>query len=395
MLTLQKRLHLSFVVALALVLITGATSIYYLQKFDEQVHETLITDIELAESSEALRNSMRGLRSAYQAYMAQADSVSAHDNMLKQFDVFMADLQQSRSISVIKDNISIHEEIIKEANDLRAKMDDLIEQPDERAAFGTAAGEFFSKVKEQLDTVQKHRREEMVTHRSNIDRLFSRARQNQILIIIVMLIGGAFLAFFMPRRTVWPFRRILWALHEAWECNLSVRLPVQGADELADLSREFNQMMAQLEELDGMKVKRIAFERRRFEVLANSLNMGVILVTVEGKILFVNAPAFRVFNVTSSQVINKELESAPFPKPIIEMLLKGLSTKKRVEDHQWEGTFKTTSGKEVTRTVSIDLMPVRTHAGDLVNLLMFIEERGTPREDRLFQREVRTTKESL
>ena len=146
-------------------------------------------------------------------------------------------------------------------------------------------------------------------------------------------------------------------------------------------------MMAQLEELDEMKVKRIAFERRRFEVLANSLDMGVILVSIEGKIIFINAPAFRVFDVTSTQVINKDLETAPLPAAIIAMLKEGLAAKQRVEDRMWEGAFKTSAGKEVTRSISVDMMPVRTHAGDLVNLLMFLEERDSPHGKRLFHRE--------
>ena len=64
MLNLQKRLHLSFALALALVFITGATAIYYIRQFDVEVHKTLVTDIELAESGEALRGALEKVTTA-------------------------------------------------------------------------------------------------------------------------------------------------------------------------------------------------------------------------------------------------------------------------------------------------------------------------------------------
>ncbi len=388
MLNLQKRLHLSFAIALALVLVTGATSLYYIRQFDRKVHDTLIKDIELAEAGGALNKSLQDVRAAYREYMKVPGDAAMYQVMSQSFENFMTGVQQSQAISQLERNIEIHEEIISDGNELRLVMKETMEKPDARPVFAGQARAFFDSAGKRLETIQDQRREEMASHRMTIDRLFDRAKQNQLLIIIVVLIGGAFLAFFMPRRAVWPFKRILQAFHEAWECNLRVRLPAKGEDELAELSRSFNQMMAQLEEFDEMKVKRIAFERRRFEVLANSLNMGVILVTVEGKVIFINAPAYRVFDVTSTQVVNKELEATPLPPRIIELFQEALTTKQKIEDRRWEAQLKGPSGKEEKHAVSIDILPVRTHAGDLVNLLMLIKESAVPVEERLFQREV-------
>jgi PAS domain-containing protein len=392
MLNLQKRLHISFAIALALVLITGVTSLYYIRQFDVQVHDTLIKDIELAESSEELRTALQGAKGAYLAYMESPGEVRIQEVMILRFDSLLSEVKQSMDISLVEQNVAIHGDILKDANSLKALMEATLEDPSNRGSLGSEADDFFSKTKARLDTIQKHRREEMIGHRSAIDRLFARAQQNQILIIVVVVVGGLFLAFFMPRRAVWPFRRILRAFHEVWECKLSVRLPVRGGDELAELSEGFNRMMAQLEELDEMKVKRIAFERRRFEVMANSLDMGVIMASVEGKILFVNTPAFRAFNIRSRQVINKGVEEAALPDWVKAFFQEALLMKRRVETREWEGRLKTPEGKEVTRKLYVDMMPVRTHAGDLVNILMFLEVRGTPREKRVFQREVHTAK---
>jgi len=289
MINLQKRLHLSFVVALGLVLVTGITSIYYLHKFDAQVHATLIRDMDIIQSSASLEEPVRA---------------------------------------------------------------------------------------------------EMARNRLNIDRMFVSAQQNQMLIFVIVVVGGAFLAFFMPRRAVWPFKRVLRAFGEVLECHLNVRLPVHGGDELAELSRTFNLMMSQLEELDEMKVKRIAFERRRFELLANALDMGVVLASVEGKIIFMNAPAFRAFNVTSEQVINKDMDEAPLPASILDLLREGLDERARLEHRLTELTFEMENGKEETRKLHVDVIPVLTHAGELVNALMFIEEWDVARGERIFQHEV-------
>jgi PAS domain-containing protein len=394
MLNLQKRLHISFAIALALVLITGATSLYYIHQFDLKVHDTLIKDIELVQSGEALKAALIKAKSSYLTYIKSPSDSTAQEDMLDSFDKLMEEVELSNSKSVIEESAKIHKEILDDGKNLKAVMEAEVVKKGSEESFSEVVGGFFRKTNSRLETIQRYRREAMLGHGSIIDRLFARAQQNQILIIVVVVVGGLFLAFFMPRRAVWPFRRILRAFHEVWECKLSVRLPVRGGDELAELSQGFNRMMAQLEELDEMKVKRIAFERRRFEVMANSLDMGVILASVEGKILFVNTPAFRAFNIRSSQVINKGVEAAVLPDWVKAFFQEALLTKQRVEAREWEGQLKTSEGKEVTMKLYVDMMPVRTHAGDLVNILMFMEERGTPREKRVFQREVHTTKNS-
>jgi len=387
MLNLQKRLHMSFALALALVFITGATSIYYIRQFDVEVHKTLVTDIELAESGEALRSALEKATTDYETFVRRPGEIETYDAMVKSFKKLMSDVELSQSISLIPDNIALHEEIVKDGKNLVPLMDVVGGDPEKRPLFKKQGQEFYASASARLSTIFAHRREEMAGHRTKIDKLFGRAQQNQILIIFVVLIGGIFLAIFMPYRTVWPVRKLIDAFHEAWECNLSARLPAHGKDELADLARNFNRMMTQLEELDEMKVKRIAFERRRFEVLANALDIGVIMATVEGKVIFLNAPAYRVFNLTSTQIVNKDIEVASLPEDLKEMFREVISTKQRMEDLQWDYTFKDKDGEEVQRSTYVDILPVRTHAGELVNLLMLIRERNIPVDERLFKSE--------
>lgn len=394
MLNLQKRLHLSFALALALVLVTGATAIYYIRQFDVEVHKTLVADIELAESGEALRGALEKATTAFEIYKKRPNEFEMYDNMVKSFKVLMSDVEMSQSISLIPDNIALHEEIVKDGKNLVPLMDAVSSDPEKRALFRKHGDEFYTTASARLSTIFAHRREEMAGHRTNIDRLFGRAQQNQILIIFVVLIGGIFLAIFMPYRTVLPVRKMLDAFHEAWECNLSARLPAHGSDELADLARNFNRMMTQLEELDEMKVKRIAFERRRFEALANSLNIGIIMATIEGKIIFLNAPAYRVFNLTSTQVVNKDIEVVSLPRDIKKMFKEVMTSKQRMEDLMWDYTFKAADGGTVDRSMLVDILPVRTHAGELVNLLMLIKERDISIDKRIFQREAQAAKES-
>lgn len=388
MLNLQKRLHISFAAALALVMITGATALYYIRQFDQRVYATLIADIELAEYSGVLERMLQELTISSKAFFASPDDTTKRAALVEKFGGFIDGIQQAQALSRVEQNKAIHEEIIADGNRLRPLIDDIAAGVSLPSTSNAQIRAFVDRSTKRMETIQNQFQQEMDEHRTTIDRLFSSAQQNQILIIIVVLVGGVFLSFFMPRRAVWPFRRLLQAFHEAWECNLSVRLPARGSDELAELSRGFNHMMAQLEELDEMKVKRIAFERRRFEVLANALNMGVILLTIEGKIVFINSPVYRVLDVTSTQVLNRDLESAPLPEKIVEIFQEALSTKQRIEDRPWQGTFTAPSGQMEKHDVSIDVLPVRTHAGDLVNLLMLIRESDVPVEKRLFQREV-------
>lgn len=219
-----------------------------------------------------------------------------------------------------------------------------------------------------------------------IDMLIANTQRNLMLVYLMILGAGLILLLFFPHRATIPFKKLFLAFREAEEGNLSLRLPVEGNEEMRDFISAFNRLMGQLENLDDMRLKKIAFEQRRFEALANVLDAAVVVCNVEGQILFVNSQVYRVFDVTSKQVVGASLEQVPLPPPLVRLLLEAISSKERVEDMPWELIYQK-EDEDVRIPVVVDIHPVARHTGEVVNMLVILEERDKPRSERSFRRE--------
>ena len=218
--------------------------------------------------------------------------------------------------------------------------------------------------------------------------LISRSQRNLILVLIIIVTGGLLLTLIIPKRAIVSFRRLFMAFKEAEEGNLSVRFPVEGDEETKDFARAFNRLVGQLEGLDDKRVKKIAFEQRRFETLANLLDSAVLVCNVEGMIVFANNQLYRAFHVSSKQILNVALEQLPLPPALVRLISESISRKERVEDMPWELTY-TKDETDIRCSMVIDIHPVTRHTGEVVNMLIVLEERDKPRTERIFRREGR------
>ncbi len=252
--------------------------------------------------------------------------------------------------------------------------------------------ELGSQIKYNMDVVQsadlaesdaEFLRVEFYKQEAQMHYLLDRAQRNLILVLLLVAGGGLFLAFATPVRVVWPFKRLFAAFREAEGGNLSVRLPVRGEGEVAEVANSFNRLMTQLDELDEMKAKKIRFIHRRFETLANVIDAAVILINVEGAVIFLNAPAYRVFGLTSGQIAGKPFESLPLPADLKKLLEKIIDQKDRIEDHEW--SLQVEEDAKPLK-VTLDVFPITRHEGEVVNMLLVLEERKTSPDKRVFRR---------
>ena len=216
--------------------------------------------------------------------------------------------------------------------------------------------------------------------------LFEQAQRNLLLIFVIIIVSAIALIVIAPYRAVLPLRRFFLAFREAETGNLSVRLSADSDEKMDELASAFNALVGQMEELDDKRVKKIAFEQRKFETLSNLLDYAVFICNVEGQVLFVNSQVYRAFNLSSIQLVGVPLEEAALPKDLIRLISEAVTRKERVEDMPWELTYKKDE-TDIRCPLIVDIYPIATHAGEVVNMIIMLEERDKPRAERIFQRE--------
>ena len=89
--------------------------------------------------------------------------------------------------------------------------------------------------------------------------------------------------------------RLRTAVRHVSEGEFSQKIHITTADELGDLSFDFNRMIEQLHRYEAMNVESILLERRKAETVVRSIISPIILVDDEGEILLANSAARRLF----------------------------------------------------------------------------------------------------
>jgi len=218
----------------------------------------------------------------------------------------------------------------------------LIGQEIERAELTGIVNRFFTQ--RMSETAQKiitigekimaYANQRIAEHKSRITRLFTWSQRNIISAIIVLTALLVYLITRLPRSIVLPIKRINNALTRAEQGDLNIRVTVPVNDELGDLARQLNRAFAHLRDFDERKANYILELERRFRLLANNINEGVIVFDREPKIVYANPAAEPLLGIKSSESIGhniKDLPNLAVIKPRLEQILSGSSSHQECE----------------------------------------------------------------
>lgn len=129
---------------------------------------------------------------------------------------------------------------------------------------------------------------------------------------LLVLIGAVWVGFAAATKVVLPIGRLAKAAQQVRDGNLSARVWVSSEkDEVAELSRDFNEMTAQLlSQRNELVTAHQDSENRRvfIETVLSGVSAGVIDLDAKGKIGFANPSALALLGVTEADLRGKKLK---------------------------------------------------------------------------------------
>lgn len=132
--------------------------------------------------------------------------------------------------------------------------------------------------------------DEIAFKRSQNVSMLSRSRLALGVGLVIAGVGGLLAGFVVSGRISRRLKRLGWGVDEIRHGNLAHRVDVSGNDEVADLSRSFNEMAA---ELEGRTVE-LQREQNHIRSVHQGIADGIIVFDRVGRVLSVN-PAAEVF----------------------------------------------------------------------------------------------------
>ena len=128
----------------------------------------------------------------------------------------------------------------------------------------------------------------------------------QVMIVGVILIVGLTFAYNFPSVITDPINRITEGIQAISNKNYTHRIHIESKDEFASLAGAYNVMAERLEYFENSNLNKLMFEKSRAEAVINSLKDASIGIDKDGQILFANAEALQLLNMTATELVGKQ-----------------------------------------------------------------------------------------
>lgn len=389
--TIQSRITLVLIAAIALIALIGGLSLYYFTQISTDIDQIIKGDIRAERSAEKIKGLILDLRNAQKIYFEAVKIGEEPIDIERQLEDFEKALQEHQTF-LLPENTERHNKISQLTTEYRDLLQSI--QPDET---GTNAIKIRSAEKKMLKISKEMRSlisellstryDALEEHQGDIRVLISKAHRNMLLLFGICAFGGLFLIILAPTRVTAPFKRYISAINEVEDLKFETQLPVTGHDEVAQLGKSINRLIHRFSTFDEIKRKRIRFEKSKQRVLANMLDLGVMMMAIEGEVLFMNAQLAKILNLNTEEYQGKDYKKVSIPEELKEMISEVLKKKERLDSRMMILNYVNKNGKEkIAVEVLVDVGLVRNYQGNVVNLAITFEDITNPPGQSVFKR---------
>ncbi|KAA0000026.1 MAG: PAS domain S-box protein [Thermoplasmata archaeon] len=150
------------------------------------------------------------------------------------------------------------------------------------------------------------------------------------LIVLFISVGITLIAFLFSRHITAPIENLQKATKEVALGNLDRRVEVKGKDEVADLARDFNKMVAELR----MSNKALKESEEKYRGLFEESTDAIYISTEDGKLLDINEAGEKLFGYTKEELRRMNVENLYENKEDRNRFKKEIEKKGFVKDYE-------------------------------------------------------------
>lgn len=401
--SIQNRIKLILVVALGLVIVMGSVTMYYFTQLYQDVEWIYGSDFKLKRSAEELKQNFFNLEKIEKNFLKTLKP-GINEEIVEYTRLEMSELLQNYFTS-IEENLKIE----KISGKNKAHLTDLQNNLKEYQALikktitDSVKGEPFSINSLQnelkllvegqdklINAFMSSRYRQFQDHQEHINNMITNAKRNLFLLISLGILTIALIIYLAPQHVVRPIRTYINGLRELQDLKFDVRLPIYQKNELGKLGQEINAFIDAFLDFDTMKVKKIQFEKRKLQVLADILNLGVVIVSIEGDVLFMNAQMASVLHLSSENFHKKDFHFVRLPDDIKLLFEDAILKKEKFENRMviMPISKENEEGKETEESVEllVDAAVVRNYIGEVANVIFTFEDISNKASESIFKR---------
>ncbi len=378
-LSLKRRIGLSFILANLCVLILAAVVFYCLHSFSEKAEVINNRRTQVARMTDEIRISAIRMMSTQGKIHSKKATETDILNMKNYLDNLHSQLQKLDSLyddSEIDKVISKIDGLV-ESLQIHLNKVSLFGAKRDTTAISTIA-ELSNKIMEDFTNFLDLQYSINEKSHKRMSDTISETKKYMLGTLIISFFFLIILSMAIPGKIALPFKKINDAVRELQECNFDVSIYYDQNDEIGELSRELNKMINSLKSFEELRADRISVEKRKFDILANTLKKNVLVANAEGELIYLNNQMYHFLEVESEDVLSKNMSDTIIPNSIKEAYELALKRKSKIENSEIKIFERKKTDEEQDPKVLFDgfanVFPIRGKESALDYYLMIISE---------------------
>jgi NtrC-family two-component system sensor histidine kinase KinB len=226
-------------------------------------------------------------------------------------------------------------------------------------------------------------------------RLATWAVLSMVVIGVAAVILGMVFSLFLSHLLSRPVTALKEAALQIAQGHYDVRVPVQGSDELALLTGQFNLMAEELQKYDEMNVGKILTEKRKSEAIIQSVDDGIMVVDAGLSVSNINPMAAKIFAVDRVESVGRHVLEVVRDEKLFQLIKQSLESGQPAELAEGQDIYTIKTNGE-SQHFQFSIVPVRAPAAALQGVVLSLRDITRLRElDRLKSEFVMTASHEL
>ncbi|WP_375562426.1 ATP-binding protein [Bernardetia sp. OM2101] len=304
--SLRTRITTGLLFLLGIIILISGVAVFYLTRLSNSSDKVLHENYQTLFFIRNLTDAFQVVSSSQIRYVAQQnfnyESYKKFDILTRVYIDSLDEIIDSKEEKKYLDSLSTgYSKLIREFDETR--RDGSIKLPDMNLYYSKLRLNFLP-VREYLDKLREINQNEVIKKNDLV-------QQNTEEALFYMAIIGGFCVlitvgfiFYFPVYLTKPLNELYLALEEMSNKNYTKRLHVGSTDEFARLAISFNKMSNKIAEFENINLEKILIEKKRTETIIEHLQDGIIGVSAQNKILFINQVAEILLDMSSEEAVN-------------------------------------------------------------------------------------------
>lgn len=330
-LSLKRRVSLSFGIANAVVLVMGFTVFYFLNSLNDKISSITVNSNKISLLTDEVRISAVSILKMQKKILTTrptSEDLKRLENLcegfqsqLQRLDGFYSEVEAKKIISRMQGYVDSLKTIVGKSSLFYRDGGGL-----------STINELTDKILEAFSEFQDIQYFHNEQRDKQVKNIIGETRRNMLITLIITFLGTILLALVVPGKIAMPFKKINDAVRELQDVNFDVSIYYDLDDEIGELSKELNKMIANMKRFEQLRTDRISVEHRKFDTLANMVKKNIMISNAKGELIYMNNPMYTLLEMQSDDVINKNITDTLIPDSIVETFELAIKRRSKIEN---------------------------------------------------------------